>query len=373
MLAELSRAKAGRTRRVSSYDRTGGNFDKYSLEAGETLTLADISGTGVIRHIWLTMASEEDPLYLKKCVLRMYWDGQDHPSVESPIGDFFGVGHSRVSSYSCAVMNMSANRGDHSLGKLNSAGMNCYWPMPYSTGARITLENQGETRARSVYCYVDYDELDGLHEDELRFHAWWNRANPNPLPGEPPLGDRSVNLSDRDNYLFLEAEGRGHYCGANLSVHNLLGYWWGEGDDMVMIDGDKWPPDIHGTGSEDWFNQAFGSQPHNAFPYNGVSYHNGIYKDYNERITVYRYHVLDPIIFEKSIRVSIEHGHANDRSDDYSSVAYWYQDLPNKPFPRLPPVEARLPRPDATIQPVDLPVRPVRQPVASPFNPDLRG
>ena len=146
-----------------------------------------------------------------------------------------------------------------------------------------------------------------------------------------------MNLSDRDNYLFLEAKGRGHYCGANLSVHNLLGYWWGEGDDMVMIDGDKWPPDIHGTGSEDWFNQAFGSQPHNAFLYSGVSYHNGIYKDYNERITVYRYHVLDPIIFEKSIRVSIEHGHANDRSDDYSSVAYWYQDLPNKRFPRLPP------------------------------------
>ena len=161
MLTELCRARVGRTRRVSSWDQTGGNVDKHPLVPGETLTLADISGTGVIRHIWLSMACEEDPLYLRKCVLRMFWDGQDHPSVESPVGDFFGVGHSRVSSYCCAVMNMSANRGDHSLGGLNSAGMNCYWPMPYSTGARITLENQGETRARSVYYHVDYDELTG--------------------------------------------------------------------------------------------------------------------------------------------------------------------------------------------------------------------
>ena len=142
---------------------------------------------------------------------------------------------------------------------------------------------------------------------------------------------------------------------------------------MVMIDGEKWPPDLHGTGSEDWFNQAWGTQPHNSFPYNGVSYYRAMSLGYNERITVYRYHVVDPILFSSSIRASIEHGHANDRCDDYCSVAYWYQTLPSRPFPPLPPPEQRLPRPDATVQPVDLPIRPTRKPSGSPFDHMLRG
>ena len=369
-LEQLSRKRVGRSKRISSFDRTGGNSDRWSLGAGETKVLADITGPGIIRHIWFTIGCD-DPLYLRKCVLRMYWDGQDHPSVESPVGDFFGVGHSKVTSHSCAVMNMSANQGQD-----KSAGMNCYWPMPFARGARISVENQGETEVRAWYSYVDYDELDALDASELRFHAWWNRSNPCPPPEQPyPVDEdgKLLNLSDKDNYPFVEAEGSGHYCGANLSVHNLYGGWWGEGDDMVMIDGQKWPPDLHGTGSEDWFNQAWGSQPHNIFPYNGVSYHNGIYETYNERMTVYRYHVVDPIIFSKSIRVSIEHGHANDRCDDYSSVAYWYQSLPNRPFPLLPSVEARLPRPDLTVQPVDLPIRPIRRPSGSRFDHTLRG
>ena len=367
MLDNLSRARTGRTKRVSSFDTTGRNHDAWPVAPGETKTLADIEGAGVIRHIWFTIACE-DPLCLRKCVLRMYWDGQDQPSVETPVGDFFGTGHSKVSSYSCAVMNMSANRGQD-----QRAAMNCYWPMPFAKRARITVENQGEAEVRSWYFYVDYDEMDAMPDEQLRFHAWWNRVNPNPLPAEPQQDDWSVNLTDKDNYLFLETEGLGHYCGANLSVHNLLGGWWGEGDDMVMIDGWKWPPDLHGTGSEDWYNQAWGSQPHNAFTYNGVSYHNGIHNGYNERITVYRYHIADPIIFNESIRVSIEHGHANDRCDDYSSCAYWYQTLPTKPFAALLPVAERLPRPDVIVQPVDLPIRPERKASGSRFNPELRG
>jgi len=156
-------------------------------------------------------------------------------------------------------------------------------------------------------------------------------------------------------------------------VHNLLGGWWGEGDDMFMIDGDKWPPDLHGTGSEDWYGQAWRSQEKNAFLYSGVSYQNGIRSNYNERITVYRYHVADPVIFRKSIRVSIEHGHANDRCDDYSSCAYWYQALPALPLAPLLPVAERLRRPDVILQPVDLPLRPVRKASGSRFNPELRG
>ena len=367
MIENLSRARTGRSRRVSSFDRTGRNRDAWPVEPGETKVLADIAGAGVVRHIWFTIACE-DPLYLRKCVVRMFWDGQAHASVETPVGDFFGVGHSKVGSYSCAAMNMSAAPGQD-----QRAAMNCYWPMPFANGARVEVENQGDTQARSWYFYIDYDELDALASDELRFHAWWNRANPCPLPDAPQQDDWSVNLTDKYNYLFLEAAGRGHYCGTNLSVHNLLGGWWGEGDDMVMIDGQKWPPDLHGTGSEDWYNQAWGSQPRNAFPYNGVSYHNGVHNTYNERITVYRYHVADPLIFHESIRVSIEHGHANDRCDDYSSCAYWYQALPNKPFTPLPPAHERLPRPDATVQPVDLPIRPERTCSGSVFDPGLHG
>ena len=115
-----------------------------------------------------------------------------------------------------------------------------------------------------------------------------------------------------------------------------------------------------------------GSQPHNSFPYNGVSYHTGAHNGYNERITVYRYQIAEPILFEKSLRASIEHGHANDRADDYSSVAYWYQTLPHAPFPTLLPVEARLPRPDVHMQPVNLPIRPERRVSGSSFDPDLR-
>lgn len=367
MLESLSLARVGRSKRASSYDITGRNADYCVVEPGNTSVLADLHGAGIIRHIWFTIACD-DPLYLRKCVLRMYWDGGKYPSVECPVGDFFGVGHAKVASFACAVTNMSANANQDKF-----AAMNCYWPMPYANGARVEVENQGETRVRAWYYYIDYDELDALDPAQLRFHAWWNRANPCPPPRRLQSEDGQVNLSDEDNYLFLEAEGRGHFCGANLSVHNLQGGWWGEGDDMVMVDGIKWPPDLHGTGSEDWYNQAWGSQPHNAFPYNGVSYHNGFHNVYNERITVYRYYLAEPIIFQRSLRVSIEHGHANDRNDDYSSVAYWYQTLPHKPFPPLLPVVARLPRPDVTVQPVDLPIRPTRKISGSRFNPELRG
>jgi hypothetical protein len=227
--------------------------------------------------------------------------------------------------------------------------------MPYADGARITIENQGDKSIGAWYFYIDYDELSSQDKDQARFHAWWNRNN----VCQPPTqqgDDPDVNLTDKDNYLLLEAEGRGHFVGCNLSIHNLYGGWWGEGDDMFMVDGEKWPPDLHGTGSEDYFGHAWGMQTQNAFMYNGVSFHQGGRESYNERITVYRYHVNDPVIFNESLRVSIEHGHANDRCDDYSSTAYWYQTLPTKPFPALSPAADRLPREDVKVQPVNLPL-----------------
>ena len=354
MLDDLAKLREGRSKRQSSWDRTGRNKDNVTIEAGANQVLAEMEGPGVVRHLWFTISCE-DPTYLRKLVLRMYWDGMDRPSVETPVGDFFGVGHAKVNSYSCAALNMSAN-----LGQDQHAAMNCYFPMPYSDGARIEVENECDVPVRAFYYYVDYDELDEAPDDSGRFHAHWRRQN----PCKPPkhIGkDPSVNLTDQDNYLLLDAKGRGHYVGCNMSIHNLYGGWWGEGDDMFMVDGQKWPPDMHGTGSEDYFSHAWGMQPHNAFLYNGVSYRQpGTTGAFNERITVYRYHLADPVIFHKSIRASIEHGHANDRCDDYSSVAYWYQTLPHKKFPKLPKVGDRLPRPDALVQPVDLPIEPTK-------------
>ncbi|MCD6334883.1 MAG: DUF2961 domain-containing protein [Candidatus Latescibacteria bacterium] len=370
MLDNLAKFREGHTKRVSSWDTTGGNRDYWTIEPGAKVDLAKIQGAGVIRHLWFTISCE-DPLYLRKTVLRMYWDGMDRPSVETPVGDFFGVGHAKVASYSCAALNMSVNPGND-----RNAAMNCYFPMPFADGARIEIENECEVPIRSFYFYVDYDALnkEAINKDLARFHAHWRRNN----PCQPPMrlvdpNDPSVNLNDEDNYLILEAEGRGHYVGCNLSVHNLYGGWWGEGDDMFMIDGEKWPPDMHGTGSEDYFSHAWGMQVHNNYIYNGVSYHDpGPRHAFNERVTVYRYHICDPVIFHKSLRVSIEHGHANDRCDDYSSVAYWYQGLPHKAFPPFPNVEDRLPRADATVYPVDLPIPPTeRNRSGSPIKPEL--
>ncbi|HEY3285267.1 MAG TPA: glycoside hydrolase family 172 protein [Armatimonadota bacterium] len=349
MLDRIATLREGRSKRVSSYDTSGRNADAWVIEPHQTSTLADLKGAGVIRHIWFTVAAD-DTNYLRQAVLRMYWDGQDHPSVEVPVGDFFGVGHARATSYQCVALNMSANPGDQ-----QHAAMNCYFPMPYASGARITIENQSDKRIPAWYFYVDYDELDAAQPDQGRFHAWWNRNNPC-VPPTHQGDDPDVCLTDKDNYLLLEAEGRGHFVGCNLSIHNLYGGWWGEGDDMFMVDGEKWPPDLHGTGSEDYFNHAWGMQIDNSFLYNGVSYHAGTNMGFNERITVYRLHINEPVNFRQSLRVSIEHGHANDRCDDYSSTAYWYQTLPSKPLPPLPKMEDRLPREDVKVQPVNLPI-----------------
>lgn len=352
MLENIALLREGRSRRVSSFDRTGRNKDCMVIKKDEELILADIKGAGIIRHIWFTIMAGEN--YLRRMVLRMYWDGMEYPSVEAPIGDFFGIGHAQLAPLNTAVFSVSSSEF---LG--TKAGMNCYWPMPFSDGAKIVVTNECDGEVPAFYYYIDYDGLDKLPENMGRFHAWWNRNNPCARPkyiGKDP----DVNLSDKDNYLIADIKGRGHYVGCNLSIHNLYGGWWGEGDDMFMVDGEKWPPDLHGTGSEDYFGHAWGMQPQNAFIYNGVSYHKKGTNpaQINERITVYRYHINDPVIFYKALRVSIEHGHANDRCDDYCSTAYWYQQLPHKRFPKFPEMEKRLPRPDAPVlvQSTELPL-----------------
>jgi hypothetical protein len=321
LLADLPNLKDFTAARESSFDPTGGNADgrhDWPIQPGETRTMADIQGTGAIAHIWITIASKDEK-HLKNMVLRMYWDGENSPSVESPIGDFFGLGHARYYQYSSLPIQIGVDKG-----------LNCFWRMPFSNGAKITVTNEGPLPCIAFYYYVDYQQYDRLPEDTARFHAQYRQAYPCP-PGE--------------NYVFMEAEGRGHYVGCNLSIHNRAGGWWGEGDDMIYIDGEK-KPRLHGTGSEDYFCGAWAygetfSQPFSNL-YFGCPLNDGSHSQ-NALWNVYRYHIEDPIPFTKSIRVTIEHGHANTRKDDFSSVAYWYQTEPHAAFPALPKPEDRLP------------------------------
>jgi hypothetical protein len=301
------------SRRVSSYDRSGGNRDSLTIGPGETAVLAEISGPAAIHHIWATIAAE--PFYGRKLVLRMSWDGEAAPSVEAPVGDFFGVGHGLDRNFSSLPINCSSE----------GRARNCYWYMPFRESARITVTNEGRLPVAAFYYYVDYRVLEELPGTTPYFHAQYRQETPC-APGR--------------NYVLLEAKGRGHYVGCNLSVLQRAPGWWGEGDDMIFVDGEE-SPSLHGTGSEDYFSDAWGMrEDENLFygcPLQEEDFQAG------SKATVYRFHIADPIAFSRSILVSIEHGHANDRADDFSSTAYWYQVEPHLPFPPLPPVGQRLP------------------------------
>lgn len=351
-LRELSVARQGRRRRISSYDRTGGNRDFLRLQAGQTADIAVIEGAGCITHIWMTTAPEmgEPEIYLpRRLVLRFYWDGEEHPSVEVPYGDFFGMGHGLTKNYASAAL---------SMGPENGLAMNCFFPMPFADGARLQVQNESSQDLKFYY-YIDYEAYPSLPEDELRFHATWRREI------TKGIDDSSVsnayycfggqNTTGEGNYTLLEARGRGHYVGCNLNIHNLRftreWNWYGEGDDMIFIDGEPWPPSLHGTGTEDYFCTAWCPQQEIQTPYYGILLAGG--PNWSGKVTMYRYHIVDPIMFNESIRVTIEHGHNNHRSDDYSSTAYWYQTEPHMTFPALPAVADRLPL--DSIAPVDFP------------------
>lgn len=356
-LHRLTRPLDFKRARVSSYDVNGGNADAWPIAPGETKVLADLTGPGVISHIWFTINSP-DRLYLRKIALRIYWDGEENPSVSSPVGDFFGLGHSVSFNYSCALFSTSSNSGKDGGAVGDGVAMNCWIPMPFRKSARIEVTNEQDTPVHSFYFYIDYEKHTSLPEDTLYFHAMWRRENPAIVPdgtGDPAYEAmlRGANLTDKYNYLILDAVGRGTYIGMNMSVDNLCGDWWGEGDDMIFIDrgedydgAAEWPPELHGTGSEDYLAHAWGMQhTHNLHcgePWCEIK--EGHQHHSKGKVCVYRYHIADPVPFEKTIRVSIEHGHANDRANDISTVAYWYQDEPHKVFAPLPPAALRLPR-----------------------------
>lgn len=332
-LARLGRGV--RSRRWSSYDTRGGNNDKWFIEPGQTRVLGEMEGSGCVRHIWMTMP--EADFTLRRMVLRTYWDGEETPSVAAPLGDFFGLGHARPAYFNSLPLQASY------------LGMNCWFPMPYAKGARLTVTNDSD-KPCVLYFYIDYQEWDEPPANAGRFHCNWRRELVRKAPqqledyGDEIFKMHPVNRTGEHNYLVLEAEGKGHYAGCCLHLDTNEPGWWGEGDDMFFVDGENWPPRLHGTGMEDYFCGAWNynhlertySNPYYGYHYKGNP-------DYTGKHSQYRFHVEDPIYFEKSLRFSIEHGHANDRQGDWTSTAYWYQIGRMKPLPEIPPFEARIP------------------------------
>jgi hypothetical protein len=334
----LSNLSDATSRRASSADRSGGNADWVEVKSNSTVTLADIKGPGSIRHIWFTINSPS-PFHLRELVLRMYWDGESEPSVEVPIGDFFGTG-----------FEYEDVPGGHQGQKYQSwvslpitvqdRAMNCYFEMPFGSGARITLTNDGSQDVPNLYFHIDYQQYRDERSvaDKGRFHAQWRREVTHAIP-ESESGGK--NVDGKNNYVFMEAKGKGQYVGTILNVFGLSTGWWGEGDDMFFVDGETGHATINGTGMEDYFNNAWMFQKEFSYPFIGYSQQGN--RDWTGSHTMYRFHIGDPIYFQKSLRATIEHGHANDREDDYTSVAFWYQTEPHQKLSPLPPVNERLP------------------------------
>jgi len=337
MLDELPLIRNRKTARFSSWDTTGRNRDSWKIPAGSSAVLADIKGPGAIRHIWMTQGS-----HYRRCLLKITWDGAKRPSVLVPLGDFFCLGHEIVNSFQSQLFTASTSRNNQFN---QGCALNCYAPMPFRERAVVELINEsGEDHGQ--YFYVDYETFDEPPGEEMGyFHAEFRRANPfggwgHEIRVNTPQADiaNKARLAWDNNYLILQTKGRGHYIGCNLSVTNFQGTWWGEGDDMIWVDGYKWPPDLHGTGSEDYLNQAWGMQP-NAFLRNGSSIHESNTGGYQ---TSYVLHLENPVRFTREIKVTIEHGHGNHLCNEMSSVAYWYAARP-APVARPPAVARRMP------------------------------
>ena len=319
----------------SSYDRTGGNADRWTMDAGETREVFSSDGPGVITHIWFTIDAPSQR-HLKEIVLRMYWEGNSKPSVETPVGDFFGLNLGGYFVYQSAFLNCSSIRA-----------LNCYFAMPFRKSARITVENQGSQRIRAFYSNIDYQRVPSLPDRALYFHAQYRQAAPNKavqFAGDAP----KLNLTGANNYVYVETRGAGQLMGVTLGVLQNRDAWMGEGDDMIFID-DETKPAITGTGSEDYFNGAwdFGGRDGSiafAHLYNGAPFIASP-ESAGGRYCLYRWHADNPVTFKSYLKHTMEHGHANDRADCFYSVAYWYQSEPSTQFPALAPVGDRIPAP----------------------------
>lgn len=306
-LGDLYIAKSGGLAHYSSEDPTGGNSDRRRIEPGETLVLMDHEGAGVVRRWWITIAPRNVVEIQRTLIVRCYWDGEDEPSVEVPVSDFFGMGFGEWKDYISLPLNMT------------SGGYNTYWPMPFNERGRIEVENTGSVPIESFYYNIDVRTMDELPDDALYFHAQYRQTRS--VAGIP--------------ITILETTGRGHYVGTLLSMQpergNHLGYL--EGDEIIYIDGES-DPSIFGTGTEDYFSSGwYYITGEYSAPYHGVT----IKDNENGRINTYRWHIEDPIPFNSSFNFYMEHGGTNDMPGvEYASVAFWYQTHPHLTFPDLP-------------------------------------
>jgi hypothetical protein len=328
-LSRYARAQNHKSLKQSSFDRSGGNADYWPVAAGATQELFHSTGPGVITHIWFTIAAES-PNHLKEIVIRAYWDGESKPSVEVPVGDFFGLNLGQYFVYQSAFLNCSSVKA-----------LNCYFSMPFHRSARLTATNESAHKIHAFYSNIDYQLVASLPDDALYFHAQYRQATPNAAHTES-----DKNVEGRYNYVYVETRGRGHLMGVTLGVLQNTDNWMGEGDDMIFID-DETKPVIVGTGSEDYFNGAwdFGGRD-GAIPfahlYNGAPLMIAPERA-GGRYCLYRWHADNPVTFTRYLKHTMEHGHADDRADNFFSVAYWYQSEPYTDFPALPPAAARIP------------------------------
>jgi len=348
MLTELPFLRNRRTGRFSSWDRSGRNADRWIIPAKSSVVLADITGPAEITHIWMTQYD-----HYRECLMKITYDNASHPSVLVPLGDFFCLGHGMVNSFQSALFTAST-KFPYQFDK--PCALNAYVPMPFARRAVVELVNES-AHEQLQYFYVDYETLEEFPADSGYFHAEFRRLNPfggwgaEIRPNTPEADAANVEQQAwENNYLILETKGRGHYIGCNLSVTNFSNDWWGEGDDMIWVDGYKWPPDLHGTGSEDYLGHAGGMQPETALR-NGSSIFEGytiptpeinLWRGNSGYQSSYVFHLENPVHFEREIKVTIEHGHANHLANEMSSVAYWYADKPT-PVVNVPPVAKRLP------------------------------
>ena len=334
-LGNLAAIKKGfRNRRISSTDKNGNNGDWIdSIKPGEKWSVA-ISGTGIINHIWFTISPMN--IMRNNLIFRIYWDGKSYPSVEAPLAAFFGNGWDEYYEFASLPL---------AVGPQGGTGLVSYFQMPFANGARLEIENQSDETISRLYFYIDYVEMKKLPNDLGRFHAWYNHELTDALPeGETEWGlvrPQINNVDGAGNNLFADIKGEGQFVGINYYVHSPSPMWYGEGDDMIFIDGEE-KASLLGTGTEDFFNTSWCPKTIFAHPYYGyarVNNDNG----WLGRTHVYRFFISDPIYFEKSLKGTIEHGHNNNLTLDISSVAYWYQSEAGI-LPPAPPKADRTPK-----------------------------
>jgi hypothetical protein len=325
-MTDLPRLKNYSAHRVSSGNRyVGSNDDSKRIMPGETLVMADLTGPGVVSHIWLTVADNEFA-WPRLVRLRVYYDGKKTPSVDVPLGDFFGVGH----GYERNVDSLPVR--DSSYGRAH----NSYWSMPFRKSCRITVTDEGKRPVTMFYYHVDWQQHPSLAEDIAYFHGYYRQERP-AVAGK--------------NYEFLNVKGTGHYVGTVLNVIQAGVGWFGEGDDLFFVDGAA-KPQIYGTGTEDYLSDAWGLRVDTG-PWSGTPVAEG--ELIGARLSGYRWHVPDPIPFTKSLWAGIEHAGwtYNDdgklrssfeqRPDYFSSAAFWYQKGVNEDLAEPPYGDERLP------------------------------